>query len=100
MPYNLTGISQNGTTVINFVQGVNNNLMAGSLGILFLIGIIVIIFMSFQKSTGDVNKSMAACAFIAFGLALFMRALSLIPDLAMFITLVAAGVTIAFSWKN
>jgi len=100
MPYNLTGISQNGTTVINFVQGVNNNLMAGWLGILFLIGVIIVMFMAFQRSTQDVSKSMAACAFIAFGLALFMRALSLIPDLAMFITLIAAGATIAFTWKS
>ena len=100
MVYNLTGISQNGTTVIGFVQGVNDNLMFGWLGILFMLGLLVIIAMSFHFSTRDISKSMAATAFIAFGLALFMRALSLIPDLAMFITLIAASATIAFTWKN
>ena len=98
--YNLTGIVTNSTTILGFVQGVNDTLMLGWLGTLFLIGICVVSFTSFIYLTNDTNRAMAATSFIAFSLALLLRAISLISDLVLYITLIMAAVTIAFTWKK
>jgi len=100
MVYNLTGIIANSTNVLTFTQGVNNVLVFGWLGVLLLIGITVVVFGSFQFMTNDTAKSMSATAFIAFGLAILLRAMDLIPNLALFITLIAAGATIALLWQK
>ena len=72
--------------------------MDGWLGMLFLIVITTICFIAFVTSTGDARKSFMASSFIAFGLAIFLRAMSLIPDLAMFVTLVATALAVGFSF--
>lgn len=100
MAYNLTAIATNTTGMLGFTQAVNNELMFGYLGVMLLIGIVGVLFMSFMFSTNDVSKSVAATGFIAMGLSFLLRALSLIPNLAMFITLIGAGAAIAFTWKR
>jgi len=100
MVYNLTSIINNSTTILSMVQGVNQVLMFGLLGTLFLIGIIVVAFTSFMFVTNDTNKSVAATAFIAFTLSLLLKAINLIPNLALFITLIGSGAAIAFVWKR
>ena len=80
--YNLTNISQNMTGLLSLTQAVNDTLMLGWLGTLFLIGIAVVMLLSFLFMTGDVKRSIAATSFLSFGLALFLRALSLVPDMA------------------
>lgn len=100
MVYNLTNISTNTTGLLSLTQSVNDTLMFGWLGSLFLIGISVVLFTSFLFSTNDVKRSVAATCFISFGLALFLRALSLVPDLAIYITLVASAAALAFSWRR
>lgn len=100
MPYNLTAVATNSTSPLGFMQAVNNVLMDGWLGTLFLIVIVAITFMAFIYSTNDTNRSVAATSFIAFTLGLLMRALGLIGNLALFITLVAAAAAVAFTWKN
>ena len=47
MSYNLTNMSQNVTGLLSLTQSVNDTLMFGWLGSLFLIGITVVIFTSF-----------------------------------------------------
>jgi len=97
--YNLTSIS-NVTDVLSFTQNVNTSLMEGWLGILLLIGISVIIFLSFYFSTREIKTSILATSFISFGLSVLLRATELVPNKVLFITLIAAGLSIAFTWKE
>lgn len=94
----MTGISENTTGLLTFMQSVNNVLMFGWFGIFILIALTVICFIAFMTSTGDARKSFMGASFISFGMALFLRAMSLIPDTAMFITLIASAVAIGFSY--
>ena len=100
MTYNLTGIGENSTGLLGFMQGVNSTLMLGWLGILMLIAIVMICFMAFMTATGDVKKAVGASSFVGFGSAIFLKAMSLIPDLALFICLVAFAGSIAFSFTS
>jgi len=101
MTYNLTGIVDNGTTLIGFVPGVINTLMLGWLGFVLLIGISVVIFMAFISSTNDVRKSISATAFIAFILTIFLKAVNLIGNnLVLYGILVVCAVSIAATWRN
>ena len=98
--YNLTGIIDNSTTMPGFVQGVNSVLTFDLLGVLILITITIIALIAFLQSTGDPNKSIAAASFISFGMAIFLKMLGLIPNLALFITLVLSAAGIAFIWRE
>ena len=102
MVYNLSNISQmaNESGVLGVVQVVNNSLMFGWLGSLFLIAVSIVILTSLIFSTNDVKRSIAATSFISFALALFLRAISLIPDMAIYITLICCAASLAFSWKT
>jgi hypothetical protein len=100
MPYNLTNMSQNTTGILSLTQNVNDTLMLGWLGTLFLIGVTVIILTSFIFSTNDVKRSVAATAFLSFALCLFLRAISLVPDTAIYVTLICSAAALAFSWKR
>ena len=100
MVYNMTSISQNTTGLVTLAQGVNNELMGGALGILLLIGLTAVVIITFFQTTNDPNKSIAAGGFIALTFSLFLRAVDLIPDLALLITLTIAAAAIAFSNFN
>jgi hypothetical protein len=102
MVYNITNISHmaNQSGVLGVTQAVNNHLMGGWLGSLLLIGITIIILTSLVFSTNDLQRSIAATSFISFALALFLRAMGLIPDMAIFITLICCAASLAFSWKT
>tara|TARA_R100001530_G_scaffold136110_2_gene115302 strand:- start:218 stop:523 length:306 start_codon:yes stop_codon:yes gene_type:complete len=101
MPYNLSGIAQNGSDVLSFTQGVNEVLTFGWLGTLILLGLVVVIFSSFMAKTGnDIQQSLAATAFIAFILALLLRAISLVGDKTLWITLLLSGLALAFTWNK
>jgi len=100
MSYNLTGISNNTESVVDFVVNINNELMFGWMGVLLLIGITTVLFMAFMYSTNDVRKSLSASMFIAFGMSIFLGALGLIPPLALFVTLIGSALAIAFTWKS
>ena len=100
MVYNLTGIMDNSTTVLGFVQGVNDGLMQGWFATLILIALSVIMFMAFVYSTQDTGKALAAASFISFALSVLLRAMNLVPNLAIYITLVMAAIVLAFTWKN
>jgi len=101
MVYNITGIvSGNETTLLTLIQGVNTNLMDGWLGILFLIGISIVFFISIVFTTNDPGKAAIATSFISFSLALSMLAFELIPPLALFITLILTATMVAISWPK
>lgn len=100
MSYNITAISANTTGVLSMTQNVNNVLMFGWLGVLFLIGLTVIIFSTFIFVTQDTKKSVAATAFISSVLSILLRMGDLVPDLAVYITIISAAIALAFSWKS
>ena len=100
MSYNLTGVVTNSTTIVGFVQGVNNNLMFGWLGTFFLAGITAVVLMGFYSSTQDVKTSLAGTTFVTFTLSLFLAALDLIPNIALYTTLILCAVVIATTWKK
>jgi len=98
--YNLTMIANNTTGIFSFVQGVNDVLMFGWLGIMMLIVITIVAFMSFMVSTNDVRKSIIASTFIAFGMSLFLKALGMIPNRAIFVCLILAAISVAWSFSS
>ena len=101
MVYNLTGIVDNGTTLLGFVQGVNDQLMLGWFGFFMLLGICAVVFMAFISATNDVKKSVSATAFIAFTLTIFLKATDLIGnDLVVYGVLVVTGLAIVTTWKK
>lgn len=99
MTYNLTPIG-NSTGLLGFFQLVNNNIMSNMMGVLMLFVIAVISFMAFLASTNDAGKSLTAASFIAAGLSIMLRAVDLVPNLAMFICIILAGLVTAFSFKK
>lgn len=100
MPFNFTAIGENSTTVVGHVQTLNTVLVEGLLGIILLIGISVIIFIAFSSRTGDTSRSLAGTAFITFIVALMFRAISLIPNLALFVCLIFLAGAVALAGKN
>ena len=96
--YNLT-LAGNNTGVLSIVQLVNNELMFGWLGALFLIGFAIVLFSSFMFKTNDIAKSATTTAFIIFTLALSLRAMDLLSNLGMFITVMACAISVATTWK-
>ena len=97
MAYNLTGISTNTTGIASLAQGVNSELMFGWFGVILLMALTSIIYIGFQSTTGEASKAFSATAFISVSLAILLRFLDLLPDLALFITIILAAGTLAFS---
>ena len=100
MPYNLTGLANNTTTIVSIVQGTNSELLFGWGGILFLIGMSSVMFLSFFVNTRDVGKAVSGSLYTAFGLSIFLGALGLIPPIVFFITLVGTAASLAFLWEK
>lgn len=98
--YNLTALSGNSTTTLGFVQGINNVLMFGWLGTVFLIGIAIVSFLSFMFATNDTGKSVGATAFIVFTLGILLRALNLVSNITLFIVLLLVGASLAILWPR
>ena len=98
--YNITSIGQNSSGILGFVQGINSELVGGFLGIMILIMLAVLMFMAFMGRTGDVKKSIIGTTFLSFGLSLFLAALNLIPNLAIFICLILAALSVAFIGRD
>ena len=99
--YNLTNITNSGSPgILGFTQGVNTVLLGGYLGILILIMLGTIFFMHFMYRMNDAGRALGATAFLCFGLSLLLRAVNLIPDMAMFISLIGCAIVVAFTFRN
>jgi len=96
--YNLSNITSGNTTLLTFTAGVNNELMHGLFGILLLVGLWVVIFISIMVSSNDAVKATLTSSFIAFLLAFSLAAIGLVPQLAVFIPLIVTAITVAISW--
>ncbi len=100
MSYNLSIVGGNVTGMLGFTQSVNTHIMNGWFGILLLVGLSLTVFLNFYFSTKEIKSSLLATTFISFGLSVLLRAMDLVPNKVLFITLIAAGLTIAFTWKE
>jgi len=99
--YNVTGIMDNTTGILTFMQGVNDNLMAGLLGILILIAISIVVFIAFMQRIDDTNRAVAATSFVTLILALLLSTMGLIRNsLVLYVVLILAAGSIAFTWKS
>jgi len=98
--YNLTGIVQNSTGILSFTQGVNEVLMGNALGTLFLIGIVVVIYISYTYTTGDSQRAFGGASFIGFILSVLLKGMSLVPDTTVYVALAMWAGFIAFTWKR
>ena len=101
--YNLTNITtgQSSHGILGFTQGINNTLLSGWLGILILIMLGTVFFIHFiYRNGGDAGRALGATAFLCFGLSILLRALNLIPDMAMFICLITTAIVIALTFRN
>ena len=97
--YNLTNVTSGNTSILTFTQGVNNVLMHGMLGIMMLVGLWAVIFISIMASSNDATKASLTSSFIVFSLAIALAALNLVPTLAIFIPLIVVAITVALSWR-
>ena len=101
MVYNLTNITNTDSHgILGLAQGVNHTLVGGYLGILILIMLGSVFFMHFMYRTNDTARSLGAAAFLCFGLSILLRAVNLIPDMAMFICLITTAIVMALTFKN
>ena len=99
MAYNLTDIG-NVTNILELTQNVNTGLMEGWLGALLLIGIGIICFSGMMWSTRDTKNSLIATSFVMFLLGTLHRAMDLIHNTVLFITLIGMALIVAFSWRR
>jgi len=81
-------------------QGVNEVLMFGWFGVLILIGVSIIILTSMIKLTGKTSDAFVATSFITFVLSVMMRAMNLLPNNALVVTLIICGGVFAIAWAN
>ena len=84
----------NVTDVFTFVSNVNSNLMNNMFGILLLIGLGGVLLIGFIRTTNDPKKSFAAASLILVSFSILLRALNLVPDIAMFATIAMVAVSI------
>lgn len=97
MTYNLSTINASG--LVPFTQSINA-FTDGWMGILWLIIIMVVFFIGFFLSTRDVGKSATSSLFITFISAVLLRALDLVPNISLFVTLVMFGIAVATTWDR
>jgi hypothetical protein len=99
--YNLSNITNSSSHgILGLTQGVNNVLLGGWLGILILLMLGTIFFMHFMFRTNDPGRALGATAFLCFGLSILLRAVNLLPDMAMFISLVVCAIAVALTFRN
>lgn len=99
--YNLTSIvNENTTSILDFIQNTNTSLMSGWLGVAILLIAGILGFIAFVSATNHTGKSLASASFICFILCLFLRVISLVPDLAIFVTGIMMAGSIAFLYKT
>ena len=98
MTYNLTHIG-NSTGFLQFMQRVNTELMKNQFGTVILIVIAMICFIAFAQTTNEPKKAIPPTMFIAFALSILLRAMSLVPDKVIFITLIGAAISVPFARK-
>ena len=100
MSYNLSIIADNATSIAGFSQGINNVLLDGWLGILILLGLCAVVFLSLLFSTNDGAKAITATSFLGMVVSIFLRALSLMSNKIMMICILVCALAVALAWSQ
>lgn len=98
MSYNLTNISSNATGVLDIVIGTNTELMGGWLGILWLIGLSVVILTSLIYTTNDIKKSFLVTSFASAVLSVLLATMGLVPSITVIICIFVCALSVGFSF--
>lgn len=99
MAYNLTLVTDNSTSMLGLFQSVNTNILYDSFGIVILLAISVIIFLSYLKATEDVSKAVMATSWVSVIACILLMAINLIANIkVLIITVVIAAISLAFTW--
>ena len=96
--YNVTGISSNTTGLYTLFSGLNDGVMGGSLGLIMMLIVSAITLITFMRSFHSASRAFLASSFISFSLSLFLRAMSMIPDIALIgsITMLSVSLVIVY----
>lgn len=97
--YNISTIA-NSTGFLDFVQGVNSELTNNTYGIIILVVVSVIAFISFMTYNPNPRPALIGASFIAFIMSMGLKIVGLVPDLTIFITLGLLALSIAFGAGN
>lgn len=81
--FNMTNITGSGN-LLDVVRAVNRDLTGGAYGIFFLIGMWIIMFVSF-KTRYLAKQSFAAASFVTMIMSFLFSAVDLIPDILIFL---------------
>ena len=98
--YNITRILSNSTNYLSLLQNVNDAYLEGFLGVFLLVGVCTVFFWAFFSSTKNVSRSVSATSFILFVLSMFLYMIGLVNNKVIIVTLICAGLAVAFTWKN
>jgi len=90
----------NSSSYVEFMQGVNTHLMDGLYGIFILVAMMSILFIAFVQGNNNPKESFAATFVLGFLISLLLRAMGLIPDLAVAICLIGSALAVAFAVKS
>jgi len=88
--FNMTNIT-GAENYLQIVQAVNNDLVGGAFGVMFLIGVWIIMFMSF-KTRYMAKQSFAVASFVTMIMSFIFMALNLIPDLLIFLPIAMTAI--------
>lgn len=95
--YNLTSISQNATSFVDIMANTNTILMGGMLGLLLLIGLTSIVFISFYYYTRDPGKSVGGAMIICLGFGVLLRAMGMVNDITIVVVLILTAISVIMS---
>ncbi len=100
MVYNLTKVigTGNETSMLQFTQGVNTELMGGMLGAAFLAGLCIVILTSFYFNSRDFGASILATSFVGFTMSLALVAMHLLSQYALIFTGTMLFISVVSVW--
>jgi hypothetical protein len=97
MPYwNVSGIINQTTNPVTFLQQVNDQILYGDLGMGLCVAFAAITFIAVMMTSQDVPRSMLTTLWIQFVLCLILWPLGLLPVWWVFMMLAALIVSIVF----
>ena len=96
MPYNMSLINGSGT--VAFIQTVNDKMMFGYFGTMFLITLGIILFMAYYNKTNSPKSSAGFSSLIVAVMSVFMRTFNLVPDIAVLIAWILAAIIVLISF--
>jgi hypothetical protein len=101
MTYNLTGISTNSTGLVSFMVGVNDNIMGGFLGIIMLLVVFAITFVTLMLWTEETGKALVAASFFIWALSMLFVGVGLVPPITFGVSLfVLVGSAVVAKYRS